>query len=368
MPVKVDHLDSIVPFPKDNYKESGIDTQEADDGLRRLTRHIYSTWPKQTGNGDVKLDIGYFANVIDFCGTGLAMCTDGVGSKAIIAHMMRKYDTIGIDCVAMNVNDLICVGARPVSMVDYIVVESADADMLKAISIGLSNGANESGISIIGGEIAQLKDIVNGFDLVGMTIGHVALDKIITGQSVQEGDVIIGIESSGIHSNGLSLARRAFLELHSYDLSHKFDVLDSDLGTELLRPTHIYVREVLHLLDEIDSIKALVNITSDGLLNLTRVTAQVGCVIDNLPHTPPIFPLIQELAKVDKSEMFQVFNMGIGFCVIVEASEAEKVISILDGHGRKAYRIGYAIEDAQKRVILEKQGLVGKGKRFSLMR
>src|SRR5207253_2949631 len=143
-------------------------------------------------------------------GVGVALCTDGVGSKTIVAEMMGKYDSIGIDCVAMNVNDMICVGAKPLSLVDYMAAAHTDAAMLDAIGAGLCEGARMAGISISGGETAQLKDIVKGLDLVGMAVGRVALDKVMVGRGVREGDVVIGVRSSGIHSNGLSLARKAF--------------------------------------------------------------------------------------------------------------------------------------------------------------
>jgi phosphoribosylformylglycinamidine cyclo-ligase len=180
----------------DIYKSSGVDTDEADVGLKRLTRRIMKTWPPVGEFGQVQLGIGYFANVVDFGGIGVAICTDGVGSKALIATMMEKYDTIGIDCVAMNVNDVICVGAQPVSMVDYIAIEKVDADILDQISVGLSDGANIAGISISGGEISQLKGILNGFDLVGMAVGRVALDQINVGENIHPGDILIGIAGS----------------------------------------------------------------------------------------------------------------------------------------------------------------------------
>lgn len=146
----------------DLYKAAGVDTASAQIGLQKIIERIKATWPAPNVLGAVKLDIGYFANVIDIGGIGLAICTDGVGSKTIIAQMMGLYDTIGIDCVAMNVNDVICVGARPISMVDYIAVENADADMLGAIAIGLAAGAKQAGVSISGGEISQLKDVIRG--------------------------------------------------------------------------------------------------------------------------------------------------------------------------------------------------------------
>ena len=194
------------------YKQTGVDTAEADAGLEHIIARVQKTWPK-SGLGRGVLDIGYFANVIDLGGVGVALCTDGVGSKTIIADMMRKYDTIGIDCVAMNVNDMICVGAKPISLVDYIAVEHVDASMLDGIGVGLSKGAEMAQISISGGETAQLKDVVKGFDLVGMAVGRVSLDKVMDGGNVREGDVVIGVKSNGVHSNGLSLARRAFLRI-----------------------------------------------------------------------------------------------------------------------------------------------------------
>src|SRR5262245_33583956 len=224
------------------YRDSGVDTAEADAGLNNIVRRVQGTWPKR-GLGRVVLPFGYFANVIEMDGVGIALCTDGVGTKTIIASMMKKYDTIGIDCVAMNVNDMICVGARPVSLVDYIAVDKADAAMLDAIGAGLCEGARQAEISISGGETAQLKDVVRGFDLVGMAVGRVALDKIISGKDVAAGDVVIGVRSNGIHSNGLSLARTAFFERHAYRIDHRFDELAVTLCEELLRPTHIYVRE-----------------------------------------------------------------------------------------------------------------------------
>src|SRR5690242_4240938 len=187
------------------YKTAGVDASSAQSGLERIIAEIKGTWPAPGGIGAVKLDIGYFANVIDIGGVGLAICTDGVGSKTIIAEMMGRYDTIGIDCVAMNVNDVICVGAQPLSMVDYIAIEKADPEMLGAIAIGLAAGAKQAGISISGGEISQLKEVIRGFDLIGMAVGIVPLDRIITGRDLVAGDVIIGLESSGIHSNGLTL-------------------------------------------------------------------------------------------------------------------------------------------------------------------
>lgn len=345
------------------YKQTGVDTAEADAGLGHIIKRVQGTWPRH-GSGRVVLPIGYFANVVELDGIGVALCTDGVGSKTIIASMMQKYDTIGIDCVAMNVNDMICVGARPLSLVDYIAIDRADAAMLDAVAVGLCAGAHMANISISGGETAQLKDIVHGFDLVGMAVGRVDLDKVISGKDVVAGDVVIGVRSSGIHSNGLSLARKAFFESHSYRVDHKFDELDVSLGEELLRPTDIYVPEAMEILRQVAGVKALINITSDGLLNLARVEAKVGFEIDRLIEPHPIFPLIQRHANVADSEMYEVFNMGIGFCYVVDAKDEALTISILQKYHRHAQRIGYAVADDKKHVRIQERKLLGHHKTF----
>jgi phosphoribosylformylglycinamidine cyclo-ligase len=347
------------------YEAAGVDTAEADAGLRNIVERIKATWPPKGTLGEVKLSIGYFANVIDIGGIGLGFCTDGVGSKAIIAQMMSKYDTIGIDCVAMNVNDLICVGARPISMVDYIAIQNADSKVLDGIGIGLTIGAKEAEISISGGETAQLRDVVNGFDLAGTAIGIVQLDRIIVGRDLVPGDIVIGIESSGIHSNGLSLAREVFFERAHLSPHHVFPELSRSLGAELLHPTLIYVREIMDVIEHISKVKALVNITSDGLLNLPRVyNDEVGFLIDNMPQEPAIFTLIERCGAVDRTVMFEVYNMGIGFCVVVGPENVSAVLAILERHGRRAQVIGRVIPDRNREVHLPKEKLVGQGKKF----
>ena len=206
--------------------------------------------------------------------------------------------------------------------------------------------------------------MVKHFDLVGMAVGRVDLDKVIDGRAVREGDVVIAVKSSGIHSNGLSLARKAFFADHRYGIDHKFDELAVTLGEELLRPTDIYVREALEILRAVPGVKALINITGDGLLNLCRVAAPVGFTLDALIDPHPIFGLIQRHAKVEDSEMFEVFNMGIGFCYVVDPAAAERTLSILKQHGRAAQRIGTAVSDPQKIVRIPARGLMGQHKRF----
>ena len=347
------------------HKKAGVDIDAAEAGLQQIVASIKQTWPAPGALGAVKLDIGYFANVIDIGGIGLAVCTDGVGSKTIIAQMMNRYDTIGIDCVAMNVNDAICVGARPISMVDYIAIERADAGILGAIAKGLAEGAKQAGISISGGEISQLKEVICGLDLIGMAVGIVPLDRIITGRDLAPGDVIIGLESSGIHSNGLTLARDVFFERARLPIDHVFPELEIPLGEELLRPTFIYVPEILDVINNVPNVKALINITGDGLLNLPRVHAKVGFLIDDLPPVPPVFRLIQIQGDVSTAEMFEVYNMGVGFCILISEKDAATTLSILQRHGRRAQIIGRVIEDEDKGVHLPRESLTGHGKAFT---
>lgn len=353
-----------------SYTAAGVDTGLEDRALAKIIASVRRTWPAGDGLGSVKLDVGYFANVVDVGGIGLALTTDGVGTKVLIAQALRKYDTVGIDCVAMNVNDLLCVGATPLSMVDYIAVQQPDPEMLEEIARGLADGALEAGVSIIGGETAQLREIIvgneagTGFDLAGSAVGIVPLDKIIVGQDLQPGDVVIGIESSGIHSNGVTLARRALLERAGYSLHQVPPGLDVPLGEELLRPTHLYVKEVVELLSQDVSVKALIHITSDGFLNLSRVASPTGYVIENLPPVPPIFRLIQETG-VPPEEMYRVFNMGIGFCVVVDPGDVKRATRALESRGKKTHQLGYATRDEARRVTLKPVGLVGKGREFA---
>lgn len=350
------------------YAEAGVDTDLADEALRGVLRQLSKT-KRSPG-----LNYGYFASVIEFAGTGLALCTDGVGTKALVAQMMNKYDTIGIDCVAMNVNDLICVGAAPISMLDYIAVEVPDPTILEAIAEGLRVGADQANVSVSGGEIAQLGSMIaglgkqTGFDLVGMAVGSVDLDKIVIGEHIEDGDVVVGLRSNGVHSNGLTLARKALLGSGAFAVHDPVPGLNRSVGEELLAPTHIHVAEALEVLDKVPSVRALIHITGDGFLNLNRVKAKVGYVLDALPPPPPIFPLIQKHGGVADAEMFSVFNMGVGFCFVVAPGDADAVIAIAESHGREAFVIGRATTENPGTVAIPERGLIGEGKAFRKMR
>ena len=349
------------------YATSGVDSTKAESGLSRLR-----TWVEKTFDLNALarplLPLGYFANIIrlDQLSLGIAFTTDGVGTKLLVAEVLGKYDTVGIDCIAMNVNDLLCVGATPVSFVDYLAVEEIQPDILDAIGHGLHRGAEQARISIAGGEIAQLREMIRGarpgtgFDLAGAAIGTVPLDRVIIGQDVQPGDALIGLASSGIHSNGLTLARRVL----SADTSLSFDSYLPEcgrtVGEELLEPTRIYVPEVTAMLAADMQIKALMHLTGDGFLNLSRVEAPVGFRIETLPDIPPIFVVLQERGKLSDAEMFQVYNMGVGFCVVVAEKDVERIINVAVEHGSQAWRIGTAVASAERTITIEPRGLTSR--------
>ena len=357
-----------------SYLGAGVDVEREEQVLSRVIETVSETFAFVRGIGQPVLPIGFFANVIDLgYGMGLALSTDGVGTKLMVAQMMQKFDTIGIDCVAMNVNDVLCVGARPIAFLDYIAVQQANSDLIDQLMQGLKEGARRAGVAICGGEIAQMREMLAseregwGCDLVGMCVGHVPLDKVIVGRSVTPGDVIIGIRSSGIHSNGLTLARQVLFTQNRYTVDTKFEEFGRTLGEELLEPTAIYVPEVVEALERSLAITGLAHITSDGLLNLLRLDAKphaVGYEIDRLPPIPPIFSLIQKSGGIPDHEMFQVFNMGIGFCVVIAEADAEPFQQIVKQHGREALQIGRVVSDSEQKVVIRPHGLVGQGNRF----
>jgi phosphoribosylformylglycinamidine cyclo-ligase len=284
---------------------------------------------------------GHYASVLRIEGTlAVAMGTDGVGTKMMVAERLARFDTIGIDCVAMNVNDLICVGAEPIAMVDFILCDRADPAVTAQLGAGLRRGAELAGIEIPGGEIAQVGEIVNGWELGGTAIGIVDVDEIVDGGRIEPGDALIGLPSSGLHSNGFTLARRALDELGLDD-----DRLGRPLGEVLLEPTEIYVRAVLDLLRSRVDVRGLAHITGDGLNNLLRLAAPVGYRIDDPLPVAPVFELIAELGQVSPDEMYEVFNMGCGFACVVAARDEDNAIELLRGHYPEAKRIGVVTAD-----------------------
>lgn len=278
----------------------------------------------------------------------MALHADGVGTKVLVAEALRKYDTIGIDCVAMNVNDVICVGAKPLALVDYLALEKPRPTLVAAIMKGLRKGAQQAGVAIVGGETAIVPDLVHGFDLSGAVVGVVKRNSIITGGQTEPGDVILGLRSNGIHSNGLTLARKVLLGRKAHQV----------FARELLRPTRIYVKQISELLQSRLEVHGLAHITGGAYSKLKRIgkRAKTGFQLDNLPNPPWIFKEIQTMGRVPEREMYRTFNMGIGFVIICP----EKVEKLVKRLLPEAGRIGYVtssrdvvVSDGDREVRVE---------------
>jgi phosphoribosylformylglycinamidine cyclo-ligase len=323
----------------DAYAAAGVDTEQADRGVAAIVDVLKTI---ETGRPSLTVPLpGHYASVMRLPGgiapnVGIALATDSVGSKVIVAEQLQRFDTIGIDCVAMNVNDLICIGAQPLALLDYIAVERADPELLRQIGIGLSIGAADAGVEIPGGEVCQVPEVLRGhpspygFDLVGSAFGTVALDQIIDGSTVRPGDVMIGLPASGVHSNGLTLARRALLEDGGLGLDATPPALaGKTVGDALLEPTVIYVRAVLELIRSSIDVRGLAHITGGGLLNLRRIGSGVGYSITTPLPSPPVFELIAQFGDVTPAEMWEVFNMGCGMVAMVPAEEAGAAVELL---------------------------------------
>jgi phosphoribosylformylglycinamidine cyclo-ligase len=347
-------------MPDGAYARAGVDTGQAGRGIAALVDVLKTI---DTGRESrALLGSGHYANVLGIApGLGLALSTDGVGTKLIVAEELGRYDTVGIDCIAMNVNDIICVGADPIAVLDYIAVEHADDKVLEAIGIGLKAGAEDAGVEIPGGELAVVPELIQGhpspggIDLVGMCVGLVATDSLITGASAAPGDAIIGLPASGVHSNGYTLARRALQILDEKPA----ELGGASIGETLLEPTVIYVRAVRDLIASPIEVRGLAHITGDGLLNLLRLEAEVGYRIDSPLPVLPVFDLIAERSGTSPAELYEVFNMGCGFCVVVPGADAQAAVELLGARHPGAAVIGAVTADAGV-VDLPGAGLTGR--------
>lgn len=307
------------------YAGSGVDIEAEERTIKALTKGM--TY-KRTGLGAPLTDIGHYAGLIDFGEYALALATDGVGSKVLIANEMKRWNTVGIDCIAMNVNDLLAIGAEPISFVDYLALEKHDEVFAAQIGEGLKAGAEFSRMSIAGGETATLPDIVKGFDLAGTCLGMVRKENIITGEKVGIGDVIVGVPSAGVHSNGYSLVRK-IIERSGYSYHDPFPCDPSTtIGDELLVPTRIYM-EILDVIKECN-VHGLAHITGSGLLKLKRVT-KLGFDFYDPLEPQDIFKFLQKEGNVDALEMYRTFNMGMGFVIILPEDQAQKAVDITGG-------------------------------------
>jgi phosphoribosylformylglycinamidine cyclo-ligase len=328
----------------DAYASSGVDQHAADRAVAALVGVLRTIDPGRASRS--VLASGHYAAVLEVApNLGIAVGTDGVGSKLILAEQTGRYDTVGIDCVAMNVNDVVCVGAEPIALLDYLAVERPDPRVTEQIAIGLKRGAELAGVEIPGGEVAILPELIrghpspNGFDLTATCFGTVALDAIVTGEKIAPGDALIGLPSSGLHSNSYTLARRVL-----DDPDEPFE--GGTVADALLAPTVIYVRAALELLRSAIPVHGLAHITGGGLLNLLRLNERAGFTIDDPLPVPPVIQLVQERGAVSEAEAWEVFNMGCGFVAIVPDDHADAAAALLAGRHAGARRIGTVTAEA----------------------
>lgn len=302
------------------YAKAGVNIDKKSSAIESLVKELKYT---RNGKGKMLHKKNLFASLIDFGKDYLTLATDGVGTKLLVAEELGIWNTVGIDCIAMNVNDTICVGAEPTSFVDYIAIDKPDDEITNAIGKGLYEGAKLSNMEIVGGEIAVLPEMVNGVDLSGTCLGFVDKKKVVTGEKCKIGDLIVALESSGIHSNGLTLARKVF-EDAGYKMKDKCPGLKKTVGKELLTPTEIYVKQVLEINKKYE-VHGLVDITGGGLRNILRMNPKCQYVIDDPIKPAPVFRKIQELGEISTEEIYQTLNMSMGFDIIAPEKDAEAI-------------------------------------------
>ncbi|HEV2120746.1 MAG TPA: phosphoribosylformylglycinamidine cyclo-ligase [Candidatus Bathyarchaeia archaeon] len=326
------------------YARAGVDVSQIRKSHEALARGLESTFKTRKGKvGHPVFPIGHYAGLVDLNdGRVLSLHTDNVGTKVIIARMMQKYDTIGIDCVAMCANDLICTAAEPISFLDYLTMAKHDSRIINEIAVGLVEGAKQSGMAIVGGETAIVPDLLSsdpGLDLAGMAAGICSRKDLILGDEIRKGDALVGVASSGIHSNGLTLARKILLR--EYKLKESVPELGRGIGEELLEPTRIYVKSVLEATRKLE-VHGLAHITGGAFAKIDRIVGQarLGASIEQLPPTPGIFRIIQKRGRVSDLEMYRTFNMGVGFVLICPQRAEDAVIRLFMRHGHNAFDLG----------------------------
>ncbi len=326
------------------YKDAGVDIDAADEFIDSVKKIVKPTFRPEVLTGIGGFGSQFALNMQKYREPVLVASTDGVGTKLRLAFMMNRHDTIGIDLVAMCVNDIIVQGAEPLFMLDYVATGKLDKAALVDVVRGIAQGCQEAGCSLVGGETAEMPSFYTDgeYDVAGFVIGAVEREKIIDGSQIGVGDAVIGIASSGVHSNGLSLARKVAFDIKGLDPHDKVDELGCSIGEELLRPTRIYVKTVLNLMHNF-SIHGIAHITGGGLVdNVARVLPE-GCLANIRMGSwkiPPIFELLQQWGGIETTEMFRTFNCGIGLVLVVSAEAADDVLLQLKGLNEEACVIG----------------------------
>ena len=333
-----------------NYKDVGVDVANGQKEVELIKKLV-----EKTQSENVLSKRGGFSGLfslenLNIKNPVLVSGTDGVGTKVMLAQMMDKHDTIGIDCVAMCVNDILCQGAKPLFFLDYIACGKLIPEKMEKIVKGVADGCLQANSSLIGGETAEMPGLYkeNDYDLAGFCVGIVDKEKIITGEKIKKGDHIFGLKSSGIHSNGYSLVRKIVLEKEKLSLDEKIEGLDTSLGEELLKPTKIYVKEILALLEKIE-INGLSHITGGGFYeNIPRMIPDGLCAkidVRNIP-LPKIFSLLEKWGELDKKDMYETFNMGVGIVFAVDKKDIDLVKEIIDED--ELLELGEVIENDEK--------------------
>ena len=342
-----------------SYNDVGINLKRIRKSQQSIGELISSTH-SFIRKGKVLSGFGHYAGLIKIDSNILALHSDGVGTKVIIAQLMDSFDTVGIDCVAMNVNDIICIGAQPLAFIDYIALKSSNENLIDEIVKGLVKGAKQSELAIVGGETAILPDLISGpgknaFDLAGMVLGITSKSQLVLGDKIKVGDVILGIESSGLHSNGYSLARKILLS--KYSIEDKPEYVTRTLGEELLIPTRIYVKPIMEILEgQIIDVDGFAHITGGSFSKLSRLSKKVRFNLNQLPNAQGIFKQIQVDGHVKTKEMYKTFNMGIGFCIIVPKNSVDRIMAIVEKHRMKCMQIGIVDQTGKGEVIAHLDG------------
>ena len=323
------------------YKDAGVDVERGYEAVRRMKQHVAATFDENVLGG-----LGSFGGVYSIENENvekpvLVSGTDGVGTKLKLAFLMDKHDTVGIDCVAMCVNDVVCQGAKPLIFLDYIATGYLDPVKVEQIVAGVADGCRQAGCALIGGETAEMPGMYpdGEYDLAGFAVGIVEKDEIIDGKSIKPGDVVIGLASSGPHSNGFSLIRKV-VEVSGADWNMPFD--GATLADRAMEPTRIYVKQVLNVMKSV-KIKGMAHITGGGLVeNIPRVLPEgTQCVVHaDSWKRPAIFDWLQEKGNIDAHEMHRVFNNGIGMAIVVDAADAERAKALFEAEGETVYTIG----------------------------
>lgn len=329
------------------YQAAGVNIDSGNEAVELIKPLVEKTKRKEVLGGLGGFGALFALDMEKYRQPVLVSGTDGVGTKLAVAHRMGKHDSIGIDCVAMCVNDILVSGAEPLFFLDYLAVGKLEPRQVADIVAGIAEGCHQAGCTLIGGETAEMPGFYRPgeYDVAGFAVGVVEKDAIINGREIRPGDVVVGLPSTGLHSNGFSLARKVFFEVYGWEPDQYIEALGCTLGEELLRPTRIYVPLVRQILEEF-KIKGMAHITGGGLLENPPRILPADCHIEieqgSWPELP-VFRLLAEGGPVEKQEMFRTFNMGIGFTLILAAEEGERLLQRLGELGEKAYRIGSVV-------------------------